>query len=51
MVIGADVVVVENCKQLFSALGKPGQGIFAFMVDLKRTISEVRKRVDELQAA
>ena len=41
----------KNCKQVFSVLKKPGQGVFAFMLDLDRTVSELRHRVKEARAA
>lgn len=50
-VIGSDVVMAKNCKQVFSVLKKPGQGVFAFMLDLDKTVSELRQRVKETRAA
>lgn len=51
VVVGSDVVLVSNCRELTSLLNKPGQGVFAFMLDLKRTVSEVREKVAQLHAA
>lgn len=50
-VIGSDVVMVKNCKEVFSVLKKPGQGVFAFMIDLDKTVSELKQRVKETRAA
>ena len=49
--VGSDVVLVRNCKQLTSLLDKPGQAVFSFMIDLDRTVIEIRKKVEELRAA
>lgn len=50
-VVGSDVVMAKNCKQVFSVLKKPGQGVFAFMLDLDKTVSQLRHRVKEARAA
>jgi DNA-binding transcriptional MerR regulator len=53
VVAGSDVLLVAagDCTKLYSVLNKPGQGVFAFMVDLHRTIAEVKKNVENLRAA
>jgi DNA-binding transcriptional MerR regulator len=48
VVAGSDVIEVANCDEMNSVLNKPGQLVFAFMVDLHRTISQVRKKVEDL---
>jgi len=50
-VVGRDVVMAKNCKQVFSVLKKPGQGVFAFVLDLDKTVSELRDRVKQARAA
>lgn len=50
-IVGSDVVMAKNCKQVFSVLKKPGQGVFAFMLDLDKTVSELRHRVKDARAA
>ena len=50
-VVGSDVVMVRNCKEAFSVLRQPGQGVFAFMVDLSTTVSELRKSVEKERRA
>lgn len=51
VIAGSDVLLVEKCDQLMSVLDKPGQGVFVFMVNLKKTRIEVRKKVEQLHAA
>jgi DNA-binding transcriptional MerR regulator len=51
MVIGSDVHIVNGCEEIISLLKKPGQAAFAFMVDLPRTINEIKKDVIALRAA
>lgn len=51
VVVGSDVIMVANCTEMESVLSKPGQGVFAFMVDVNRTRSEVKKKVEDLRAA
>lgn len=51
-VAGGDVLVVgSNCEELMSALEKPGQGVFVFMVNVTKTSAELKKRVQSLRAA
>jgi hypothetical protein len=42
---------VNGCSELESILQRPGQATFAFMVDLGRTVEEVRTAVQSLRAA
>ena len=51
MVSGGDVHLVTGCQQAMSILNKPGQSVFASMIDLGRTVREVRKEVQTLRAA
>lgn len=39
---GSDVVLVRTCRQLDSVLRRPGQGVFAFILDLQKTEQEVK---------
>jgi DNA-binding transcriptional MerR regulator len=50
VVVGSDVIEVAGCEEMNSVLNKPGQLVFAFMVDLHKTISQVREKVEELAA-
>jgi hypothetical protein len=43
---GRDVLVVRNGRQLVSALSKPGQSCFSFIVDLPRTLGELVEVAD-----
>lgn len=49
-VAGKDVLVIDSCEQLMSALDKPGQ-VFVFMVNVTQTRAELKKKVQELRAA
>ena len=49
--VGSEVYLVRSCKELQSVLGKPGQGAFAFMLDLQQTVEAVQAQVDELRVA
>jgi DNA-binding transcriptional MerR regulator len=51
VVVGSDVQLVENCHQIVSLLKKPGQGVFAFMVNFGRVVNEVKQEVKALRAA
>lgn len=50
-VVGKDVVMAKTCDQVSSVLKKPGQGVFAFMLDLDRNVCELRQRVKKARAA
>lgn len=47
VVTGADVHLVNDHDQVLNLLRKPGQSVFAFMVDLGRTAQETQKRALE----
>ncbi len=51
IVSGRDIHWVTGCQQAMSILSKPGQSVFAFMVDLGRTVHEVKRDVQALRAA
>lgn len=51
VVVGSDVQLVNGCRELESLLSRPGQAVFAFMLDLGRAVEEVRREVRSLQAA
>jgi DNA-binding transcriptional MerR regulator len=51
VVVGSDVQLVKGCEGLESLLAKPGQSVFAFMLDLSRTVEEIRRDVAALRAA
>jgi len=36
IVVGSDVQLVHGCQEMESLLHKPGQAVFAFMLDLGR---------------
>lgn len=46
LVSGRDVLIVRGGRQLISALSKPGQGCLSFVVDLPRTLGELRDAAD-----
>lgn len=50
-IIGKDVVTYRECGELVSEIQKPGQGVFVFMVDLKKSVDEVTKREQEFRVA
>jgi DNA-binding transcriptional MerR regulator len=39
---GSDVALVRNCRELESVLQRPGQGVFAFILDLQKTEEDVK---------
>jgi DNA-binding transcriptional MerR regulator len=49
--VGSEVCFVRSCKQLENVLNRPGQGVFAFMLDFKETVAEVTRDVRALRAA
>jgi DNA-binding transcriptional MerR regulator len=51
VVVGSDVQLVKGCEGLESLLAKPGQAVFAFMLDLTRTVDEIKRDVEALRAA
>ena len=51
VVIGSDVQLVLGCREMISLLNKPGQSVFAFMIDLGRAVKEVKREVQALRAA
>lgn len=51
VVVGSDVKLVNGCDEMISLLDKPGQATFAFMINLERTISEIKRDVERLKAA
>jgi DNA-binding transcriptional MerR regulator len=49
---GSEVYLVRNCRELESVLQKPGQGVFAFVLDLRQTVQAVEEDARrELQVA
>lgn len=46
VVSGRDVLLVRNREQLVSALSKPGQSCLSFVVDIPRTLGELKKIAD-----
>jgi DNA-binding transcriptional MerR regulator len=51
IIAGSDVQIVTDCDQLMSVLRRPGQGSFAFMLDLTVVIAGIKRAVAELRAA
>jgi DNA-binding transcriptional MerR regulator len=51
VVVGSDVQMVNGCKELESLLNRPGQAVFAFMLDLGRTVKEIKRDVQALKVA
>ena len=51
LMIGNHLHIVHSCMEVESLLNKPGQTVFAFMVDLSRTVQEVKTEVRLLRAA
>jgi DNA-binding transcriptional MerR regulator len=51
VVIGSDVKLVSNCTEVLSLLSDPGQASFAFMVDLIRTVKEIKIDIKANRAA
>jgi len=50
LVSGRDVLVVRNGQQLVSALSKPGQSCLSFVVDLPRTLGELVRATQSIDA-
>lgn len=50
VVSGRDVLVVRNGQQLVSALTKPGQSCLSFVVDLPRTLGELVRAAEAVDA-
>jgi len=51
VVVGSDVQMVNGCAEMESLLNRPGQAVFAFMLDLARTVEEIKRDVQALRAA
>jgi DNA-binding transcriptional MerR regulator len=51
VVIGSDVHLVTSCDEITSLLRKPGQAAFAFLLDIGRTVEEIKKDVQTIRAA
>lgn len=51
VVVGSDVQLVNGCEELESLLDKPGQAVFAFMLDLGRTVQEIQRDTQALRLA
>ena len=51
VVVGSDVQLVNGCQQLESLLNRPGQSVFAFMLDLGRTVEQIKRDVQALRVA
>jgi DNA-binding transcriptional MerR regulator len=51
VVIGSDVKLVTSCDEITSLLRRPGQAAFAFLLDIGRTVEEIKKDVRSIRAA
>jgi DNA-binding transcriptional MerR regulator len=51
VVIGSDVHLVTSCDEITSLLRKPGQAAFAFLLDIARTVEEIKSDVQSIRAA
>jgi DNA-binding transcriptional MerR regulator len=51
VVTESDIVLVRSSKELVSVLKKPGQAYLAFVLDLPRTIIELKEAAQRLQVA
>lgn len=51
VVAGNDVLLVTGNKELISVLRSPSQSVFAFVLDLTRTVAELKERAEQLNAA
>ena len=51
VVTDKDIVLVGSSKELISALKKPGQAYFAFVLDLPRTVVALRAAAQQLEVA
>lgn len=43
VVVGKDVLLVNSHEQLVSVLERPGQGVMSFVVDLAKTVADLKK--------
>ncbi len=48
--VGKDVGFARTCKDILSVFNKPGQGMFAFMLDFDNTVKEIKLEVKALRA-
>ena len=51
VVAGNDVLLVTGNKELISVLRNPTQSVFAFVLDVTRTVAELKERAEQLSAA
>jgi DNA-binding transcriptional MerR regulator len=51
VVVGSDVHLLNGCEEIVSLLNKPGQAVFAFMINLERTVEEIKNDLKILRAA
>ena len=51
VVAGNDVLLVTGNKELISVLRHPTQSVFAFVLDVTRTVAELKERAEQLSAA
>ena len=51
IVVGSDVKLVSGCQEIVSLLDRPGQAAFAFLLDLRRTVNEIKEDVQKMRAA
>jgi DNA-binding transcriptional MerR regulator len=49
--VGADVHLVTSCKEITSLLKRPAQQAFAFVLDVSRTVSEIKQDLKAAKAA
>jgi DNA-binding transcriptional MerR regulator len=49
--IGTDVHLVTSCDEITSLLNRPGQASFAFLVELGRTVEEIKNDIRTMRAA
>jgi DNA-binding transcriptional MerR regulator len=51
VVMGSDVHLVTSCEEITSILRRPGQTTVAFVLDIGRTVEEIRNDVRSIRAA
>ena len=51
VVAGNDVLLVTGNIELISVLRNPTQSVFAFVLDVTRTVAELKERAEQLSAA
>ena len=51
LAIGKTVIWVRGCDDIIDVLKKPGQGIFQFMIDFPRAVTETEEHARAVRAA